>query len=118
MSKANDTDKVDARFDPDVRFLLANERTLLAWIRTSIAVQAGGLALAHFGGKTSNVEKLLGIVIIAFGATMSVIGYQRFKAADKAIRAAKLPSIGIAPLLNFAAVVFLSIMLIVFIASE
>ena len=26
--------------DPDVRFLLANERTLLAWVRTALAVLA------------------------------------------------------------------------------
>jgi putative membrane protein len=104
----NDTSKVPDRFDPDVRFLLANERTLLAWIRTAIAVQAGGLAR----------EKLLGIVIIGFGTVMALIGYLRFKAADKAIRSAKLPSIGMAPLVNFAAVAFLSIVLIVFLATE
>lgn len=31
--------------DPDPRFTLANERTLLAWIRTSLALAAGGLAV-------------------------------------------------------------------------
>lgn len=31
--------------DPDPRFSLANERTLLAWIRTSLALAAGGLAV-------------------------------------------------------------------------
>ncbi len=31
--------------DPDPRFTLANERTLLAWIRTSLAVAAVGLGL-------------------------------------------------------------------------
>jgi putative membrane protein len=114
----SETSKIPDRFEPDVRFLLANERTLLAWIRTAIAVQAGGLALAHFGGQTSEREKLLGIVIIGFGTVMALIGFLRFKAADKAIRSAKLPSIGMAPLVNFAAVAFLSIVLIVFLATE
>jgi putative membrane protein len=118
MSAEQKPGKPELRFDPDVRFLLANERTLLAWIRTSIAVQAGGLVLAHFGSETTNVQKILGIAIVAFGAVMAVIGYNRYRAADKAIREARLPGIGIAPLLNFAAIVFLAAMLILFIAYE
>ncbi|MBU1607433.1 MAG: DUF202 domain-containing protein, partial [Alphaproteobacteria bacterium] len=31
--------------EPDPRFTLANERTFLAWIRTSLAVLAGGVAV-------------------------------------------------------------------------
>jgi putative membrane protein len=33
---------------PDYRFSLANERTFLAWIRTGLALIAGGLACAQF----------------------------------------------------------------------
>src|SRR5688572_15838388 len=33
---------------PDYRFSLANERTFLAWIRTGLALMAGGLACAQF----------------------------------------------------------------------
>ena len=35
------------KIDIDVRFLLANERTLLAWIRTAVTLQAGGLAVTQ-----------------------------------------------------------------------
>ncbi|RYV50439.1 DUF202 domain-containing protein [Pengzhenrongella frigida] len=31
--------------EPDIRFSLANERTFLAWIRTSLAFLAAGIAL-------------------------------------------------------------------------
>ena len=31
--------------EPDPRFTMANERTYLAWIRTSLAMLAGGIAL-------------------------------------------------------------------------
>ncbi|MFH8251421.1 YidH family protein [Microbacterium sp. B2969] len=35
--------------EPDARFTLANERTFLAWIRTSLALIAGGVALEVLG---------------------------------------------------------------------
>lgn len=34
--------------EPDARFSLANERTFLAWIRTSLALMAAGVALEAF----------------------------------------------------------------------
>ena len=33
---------------PDYRFSLANERTFLAWLRTGLALIAGGLGVAQF----------------------------------------------------------------------
>jgi len=77
--------------DPDIRFLLANERTLLAWIRTAIAVIAGGVALTQFGGDSS-VRTITGIAAILFGGSIAFIGYARFRNADKAIRRGELPS--------------------------
>lgn len=76
--------------DPDIRFLLANERTLLAWIRTAIAVIAGGVALTQFGGDSS-AKTATGIVAILLGGFMASIGYIRFRNADKAIRRGELP---------------------------
>lgn len=32
-------------FEPDYRFTLANERTFLAWLRTSLALMAGAVAV-------------------------------------------------------------------------
>jgi putative membrane protein len=100
------------RFDPDTRFLLANERTLLAWIRTSITLQAGGLALAHFSSSLV-VQKYFSILIIILGGSMALIGYLRFKAADKAIRLEQLPSIGYAPLFQSSALMIIALILVV-----
>ena len=38
----------DVGDEPDPRFSLANERTFLAWIRTSLALIAAGVAVAAF----------------------------------------------------------------------
>jgi len=40
--------------DIDVRFILANERTLLAWIRTGLTLIAGGVAVAFIATDSSS----------------------------------------------------------------
>ncbi len=111
MVMKNKTWEVEKHFEPDARFLLANERTLLAWIRTSIALQAGGLALAHFSANAI-AQYVLSILVIGLGGSMAYIGYSRFKAADRAIRSAQLPSIGHAPVIQTGGVIFIALTLI------
>lgn len=96
--------------DPDVRFLLANERTLLAWIRTGLALQAGGFALAHFASGNES-GRIAGILAILFGGLMAIIGYSRFRAADRAIRRGELPKQGRGPTIEVIVVVFTALVL-------
>lgn len=78
--------------DPDVRFLLANERTLLAWVRTGLTIQAAGYAITHFsGGTISGI--MTGVSAMIAGGLLALIGYRRFVAADKAIRNHQLPAV-------------------------
>jgi putative membrane protein len=97
------------RLDPDVRFLLANERTLLAWVRTGLTLQAGGFALTHISDSTAS--KVAGILALLFGGLLAVIGYSRFRAADRAIRTGTLPKTGKGPTLEVVIVVLISIVL-------
>ncbi|EGD42680.1 inner membrane protein YidH [Nocardioidaceae bacterium Broad-1] len=56
--------------EPDVRFTLANERTFLAWIRTSLAFLAVAVAvdtLAVGGGTALAVLAPLSLAILAAG---------------------------------------------------
>lgn len=55
---------------PDYRFSLANERTFLAWIRTGLALIAGGLAVAQFLSPlpVRHLREVLAVVPIAVGA--------------------------------------------------
>jgi putative membrane protein len=83
------------RLEIDMRFLLANERTLLAWLRTSLALLAGGLALTQF---SNGSQHLLSIYLLALGAITGIIGYLRYRSADQAIRSDQLPRPGFGPI--------------------
>lgn len=108
MSRRHDRNK---DLDPDARFLLANERTFLAWVRTALAVMIGGIALAQLG-HNSQTEETIGMIVIVLGGFMALIGYLRFKDADKAIRRGDLPEVGREPAIQ-AVVIFVVACLIV-----
>lgn len=59
------------------RDLLASNRTLLAWVRTSVAFAGLGFVVAKFGRTTgtSSEAGYLGIFLVLVGLTLIVIGY-------------------------------------------
>jgi putative membrane protein len=71
--------------DPDYRFTLANERTFLAWIRTALALAAGGLALVavldEFPG-----EEALGVTLLVLGFLTAAASYRRWALNERAMR--------------------------------
>lgn len=100
-----------SNLDPDARFLLANERTLLAWLRTSVALQAGGIGLIHFAPRL-DLNGLIGLALLLLGALTGLSGYRRYRAADRAIRRGELPPHGLAPEAIALAVTFLAVLLL------
>jgi putative membrane protein len=83
------------RREPDYRFSLANERTLLAWVRTSLALDVAGLGVIRFAPPLGvpGGRELVGGVLVLLGAATAWSGYRRFLATDRAIRAgAPLPA--------------------------
>jgi putative membrane protein len=84
------------RLDIDIRFLLANERTLLAWLRTALTLLAGGVALAQLAGPRGALASV-GVGLLVLGSAAGVIGYLRYRAAGRAIRAGQLPPPGLGP---------------------
>lgn len=81
---------------------LANERTLLAWIRTSIAIMAFGFVVVKFSlfirqvslllGTNAMVpasrhgySSLIGILLVSAGAIILPISYWKYKQTEKKI---------------------------------
>jgi putative membrane protein len=80
----------------DPRLLQANERTLLAWIRTGLALMAFGFVIARLAlwlrlevHQDDPTSLWLGAAIVALGAGCQVIGAIRFVAARRAIVAGR-----------------------------
>ena len=88
--------------EPDYRFSLANERTFLAWIRTALALLAGGVLLDQFSTKLSPpiVIVILAVVLSTLAAVLCLLAYVRWRANEIAMRHARaLPGTLAIPLL-------------------
>ncbi|GGH12672.1 YidH family protein [Mucilaginibacter phyllosphaerae] len=77
---------------------LANERTFLAWIRTSIALMGFGFVVVKFSlfirqlalilpGKvvlpTKGYSSEIGILLVAIGAAMALLSFFRYRSTEK-----------------------------------
>jgi uncharacterized membrane protein YidH (DUF202 family) len=83
------------------RVHMANERTFLAWIRTSIAIMAFGFVvekfslfvkqMAYYLGKEASspppqgYSSLIGIVLVGLGVVMGVLAFIRYKKVERQI---------------------------------
>lgn len=89
--------------EPDYRFTLANERTFLAWIRTALALIAGGVAIVQFvpAFGIPGVRHVLSVTLTASGGVFAVLAVRRWRAVQDAMRrGADLPRTHIPMLLG------------------
>jgi uncharacterized membrane protein YidH (DUF202 family) len=89
---------------PDLRVHMANERTFLAWVRTSIGIMAFGFVVEKFALFMKRLPFLLGeskthsppltsfgystffgIVLVAMGALMGLLAFVRYKKVEREI---------------------------------
>jgi putative membrane protein len=78
----------DTPTEVDYRFTLANERTFLAWIRTALALIAGGVALIvlpSFG--VYGLRHGLSALLIAFGGVLAWLAVRRWRQVQDAMEA-------------------------------
>lgn len=104
--------------EPDPRFTLANERTFLAWTRTSLAFLAGGIAFEAFPLDAIDPTLRTGIAvfIIAVGMLIAAGAAGRWMNVERAMRHKRpLPVPAIVPLLSLSALVAASAVLVLFV---
>lgn len=71
---------------PDPRFTLANERTFLAWVRTSLALLAGGVALHTLDlPGASWARTLLAVVLVLLGGVSISVAWWRWRRVEEAL---------------------------------
>jgi putative membrane protein len=89
---------------PDPRFSLANERTFLAWVRTSLALMAGGVALdaVDLDGPRG-LQTALAVSLVVLGLLGAAVSWLRWAATERAMRL-RLPLPGTAALAWLAVV--------------
>jgi len=106
----------DAGQEPDPRFSLANERTFLAWIRTSLAIVAGAVALHSLEvPDTVWVRKVLVVVLLAVACLVAVSASTRWARTERAMRLREpLPGFGIAAVFSGGIVVVTVLLAVAF----
>ncbi len=112
---------------------LANERTFLAWIRTSIALMGFGFVIVKFalfikqislvlGGKVvapgKGYSAIVGVVMVALGAVIALLAFVRYSTIEK-----QLNNNGYAPskllsLLLTASILIGSIFLVIYLVPS
>ncbi|UYQ77425.1 DUF202 domain-containing protein [Glutamicibacter sp. JL.03c] len=93
--------------DPDPRFTLANERTFLAWIRTSLAFVAGGTALEGFTAEVfaAPLRTIVAALVIGIGILIGTGAAIHWLRVERRLRHGRsLPVPAIVPLLSAGAV--------------
>jgi putative membrane protein len=100
--------------EPDYRFSFANERTFLAWIRTSLALLASAVAVDAVDLDIAvGMRRLLAGILVTLGFLAAVVSWLRWATAERAVRrGAPLPSMGFALVIGLGLVVVALLVLV------
>lgn len=94
---------VDGGSTPDPRFSFANERTFLAWIRTSLALVAAGIGVDAFATDLPEWgRQALSALLVVMGGLLAASAFRRWFRAEVALRHGDpLPTNRLAPIIAY-----------------
>ena len=105
--------------DTDYRFTLANERTFLAWIRTCLALIAGGVAVRQVepepGAGGHDLAVALAVVCVTLGCVLALLSVRQWRRNDRAMRADRPLPVSRTPFLLAAGLVVIASIAVVFV---
>jgi putative membrane protein len=101
--------------EPDARISLANERTFLAWTRTSLALVAGGVAIRAIDIPLSSGWKaVVSSLLLIAGMLATTASWVHWARTERAVRLGEpLPSRGPLTLLLASAIAVTVVLLLV-----
>ncbi|HEV7450262.1 MAG TPA: DUF202 domain-containing protein [Pseudonocardiaceae bacterium] len=107
--------------EPDYRFTLANERTFLAWIRTALALIAGGIAVVQLvpAFRIPGARDALGVLLTAGGGVLAALAVRRWQRVQAAMRRdADLPPTRLPVLLGITLLAVTILVLVVLLVPQ
>jgi putative membrane protein len=114
---------------PDSRFIQANERTLLAWVRTSLALVTFGFVIARLGTWLDAIQPdrrtsrswhaaALGACFVVMALIVDILALVRYRRVLAALRAGREVPVDKVPLLFGWAAVALSVLVVVYMVAD
>jgi putative membrane protein len=87
-SENNDSGNGAGEHEPDYRFTLANERTFLAWIRSSLSLLAAGIAVVQLvpAFPLPGVRTITGGLLVVLAVLCAANGVLRWQRVEYAMR--------------------------------
>ncbi|MGY1743316.1 YidH family protein [Blastococcus sp. SYSU D01050] len=100
--------------EPDARVSLANERTFLAWVRTGLALTAGGVALEALDVPVAGGLRLAAaLVLVVLGTLAPALAWSRWAAVERAARLARpLPASVLGPVVALGTTLAAALLLV------
>ena len=110
------------------RVHMANERTFLAWVRTSIAIMAFGFVVEKFAlfvkqmgfylgreaAPTPGYSSIIGIVLVLLGVVMGVLAFVRFRKVERQIEDDTYEPSAILTVMLFLSMLSISVFLVLY----
>ena len=112
---------------------LANERTFLAWVRTSVGIMAFGFVVVKFSlfvkqvslilGKDNIIHSkgysgIMGIVLVAVGAITTILSYLRYRRTEKQLNEGVYKHSSLLIIILTAFIFLVSVFLIVYLVGS
>jgi putative membrane protein len=97
--------------EPDPRFTLANERTLLAWLRTALALVVAGVAIVALSELITPpwLADVTAATAFLGGGVTALLGYVQWQRIERALRLRQPLPAGVGAVVVLATIVALAV---------
>lgn len=125
MDEEKSEEKSSPGSNTETREHLANERTLLAWVRTGIGLISVGFVVERAGALASSVgqgtdasTEIFGLSLVGLGCVALVVGARQFFASRRMIRAGEFESRVLPYMVVVSGSILLALSFIVYVLSN